>query len=91
MTVKVTTNMISDWYVEPEHASLIEKISTLASQGLTMKAIAETLNNDGYKSHSGRAFYSELVGALISKYRKKAKARFIQKDVTMWNEDGGIA
>lgn len=56
-----------------------------------MKAIAETLNNEGYKSHSGRAFYSELVGALISKYRKKAKARFIQKDVTMWNEDGGIA
>ena len=75
VTLNITTNTLSDWYVEPEHATLISTISRLASQGLTMKAIAETLNAQGLKSHSGRAFYSELVGALISKYRKKEKSR----------------
>ncbi len=90
MTVKVTTNTISDWFVEPDHATLITTISTLAEQGLPMKAIAETLNEQGFVSHSGKAFYPELVGALISKYRKKAKSRYVHKSVNMKNEDGGV-
>ena len=89
VTITVTTNTLSDWYVEPEHATLISTISSLASQGLTMKAIAETLNTKGLKSHSGRAFYSELVGALISKYRKKEKSRFVDKTMSIVNKDGG--
>ena len=89
VTLTITTNTLSDWYIEPEHATLISTISSLASQGLTMKAIAETLNAQGFKSHSGRAFYSELVGALISKYRKKAKSRYVEKTISVVNLDGG--
>jgi hypothetical protein len=90
VTVKVTTNAISDWFVEPDHSTLIKAISTLAEQGLAMKAIAETLNEQGFVSHTGKAFYPELVGALISKYRKKAKSRYVHKSVNMKNEDGGV-
>jgi hypothetical protein len=89
VTLTITTNTLSDWYVEPEHATLISTISRLASQGLTMKEIAETLNDQGLKSHSGRAFYSELVGALISKYRKKEKSRYVDKTMSVENKDGG--
>jgi hypothetical protein len=89
VTLTITTNTLSDWYVEPGHATLISTISSLASQGLTMKAIAETLNAQGFKSHSGQAFYSELVGALISKYRKKAKSRYVEKTLSVVNLDGG--
>ena len=89
MTVTVTTNTLSDFYIDPEHGALIERISSLSEQGLTMKAIAETLNEQGFLSHSGRAFYPELVGALISKYRKKAKSRYVHKSISMTNEDGG--
>jgi hypothetical protein len=89
VTLTITTNTLSDWYVEPEHATLISTISDLASQGLTMKAIADSLNAQGFKSHSGRAFYSELVGALISKYRKKAKSRYVEKTLSVVNLDGG--
>jgi Recombinase len=89
VTLTITTNTLSDWYVEPQHATLISTISSLASEGLTMKAIAETLNAQGFKSHSGRAFYSELVGALISKYRKKEKSRYIVKTMSVVNKDGG--
>ena len=89
MNVVVTTNTISEWFVEPEHAALIQMISSLASQGLTMKAIAENLNEQGLRSHTGKAFYPELVGALISKYRKKATSRYVNKSVTLTNKDGG--
>ena len=89
MTLTITTNTLSDWYVEPEHSTLISTISSLASQGLTMKAIADSLNAQGFKSHSGRAFYSELVGALISKYRKKVKSRYVDKTISVVNLDGG--
>ena len=88
-TITITTNTVSDWFVEPSHAALISTISSFASQGMTMKAIAEALNEQGYVSHSGKAFYPELVGALISKYRKKASSRYIHKSVIMKNEDGG--
>ena len=91
MTVTVTTNTISDWFVEPNHAVLIDTISSLASRGLSMKSIADTLNEQGYASHSGKAFYPELVGALISKYRKKAKSRYIHKSLILKNENGGFA
>lgn len=90
MTVTVTTNTLSDFYIAPEHEALIERISTLSEQGLTMKSIAEVLNGESYKSHTGKPFYSELVGALVSKYRKKAKERFISKEVTFRNENGGL-
>ena len=89
VTLTITTNTLSDWYVEPEHATLISTISSLASQGLTMKAISDSLNAQGFKSHSGRAFYSALVGALISKYRKKAKSRYVEKTISVVNLDGG--
>jgi hypothetical protein len=91
VTVTVTTNTISDWFVEPEHAALITTISSLAGKGLTMKAIAEALNEQGFLSHSGKVFYPELVGALISKYRKKAKSRYVHKSIIMKNEEGGSA
>jgi hypothetical protein len=55
-----------------------------------MKSIAETLNREGYKSHTGKPFYSELVGALISKYRRKAKERFVRKETVLNNEQGGL-
>ena len=55
-----------------------------------MKSIAETLNWEGYKSHTGKPFYSELVGALISKYRRKAREWFVRKWVTMTNHDGEL-
>jgi hypothetical protein len=91
VTVTVTTNTLSDFYIAPEHEALIERISTLSEQGLTMKAIAETLNEQDFLSHSGKAFYPELVGALISKYRKKAKSRYVHKSIRMTNEEGGAA
>ena len=91
VTLTITTNTLSDWYVEPEHATLISTISSLASQGLTMKVISEALNEQGFLSHSGKAFYPDLVGALVSKYRKKAKSRYVHKSITMTNEEGGSA
>lgn len=89
MAVTVTTNTISDWFVYPEHAALIATISNLSVRGLTMKAIAEALNEQGFRSHSGKIFYPELVGALISKYRKKSKSRYVHKSISMTNEHGG--
>lgn len=86
----VTTNTLSDFYIDPKHGALIERISTLSEQGLTMKSIAETLNEEGCTSHTGKPFYSELVGALVSKYRKKAKGRFVRKELTFRNENGGL-
>ena len=50
-----------------------------------MKSIAETLNREGYKSHTGKPFYSELLGALISKYRRKARERFLHQSVEFQN------
>jgi hypothetical protein len=79
VTVKVTTNTLSDFYIDPEHRALIERIFSLSKHGITMKSIADTLNGEGYRSHTGKSFYSELVGALISKYIKKALARFFGK------------
>ena len=67
VTITVTTNTLSDFYIDPEHEALIDRISSLSEQGLTMKAIAEALNEQGFLSHSGKAFYPKLVGALISK------------------------
>jgi len=89
VTVTVTTNTLSDFYIDPEHGALIERISSLSKLGMTMKSIADSLNEEGYKSHKGKPFYSELVGALISKYRKKAKLRHFNKSISMKNEGGG--
>lgn len=89
MTVTVTTNTLGDWFVEPEHAALIDTISTLAEQGCSQKEVAEKLNQQGFVSHTGKAFYAKLVGALISKYRRKAQLRFTTKQTTLVNLDGG--
>ena len=51
MVLTITTNTLSDWYVEPEHATLISTISSLASEGLTKsRYIVKTMsivNKDG--------------------------------------------
>jgi hypothetical protein len=91
VTVTVTTNTLSDFYIDPEHGALIERVFSLSKLGLTMKSIADTLNGEGFLSHSGKVFYPELVGALISKYRKKDKSRYLNKTVILKNEDGGLA
>ena len=91
VTVTVTTNTLSYFYIDPEHQALIDRIFSLSKLGLTMKSIAETLNSEGYKSHTGKPFYSELVGALVSKYRLKARERFVQKEVVFRHENGGVA
>ena len=62
----VTTNTISEWWVDPVHASLNSRIAGLAEQGLTMQNIAENLNGEGLRSATGKLFYAELVGALLS-------------------------
>jgi hypothetical protein len=85
-TITVTTNTLSDFYIDPEHQVLIERIFCLSKLGLTMKSIADTLNSEGYKSHTGKSFYSELVGALVSKYRRKARERFVRKETALKNE-----
>lgn len=74
----VTTNTISEWWVDPKHAALNSRIAGLAEQGLTMQAIAETLNSEGLRSGTGKPFYAELVGALLSKARRKSWARTVQ-------------
>ena len=89
-SVTVMTNTLSDFYIDSDHQVLIDRISALSKQGLTMKSIAETLNWEGYKSHTGKPFYSALVGALISKYRRKAREWFVRKWVTMTNHDGEL-
>ncbi len=61
-TVTVTTNTLSDFYIAPQHQDLIERIFSLSKLGMTMKAIAETLNEEGCTSHTGKPFNSELVG-----------------------------
>jgi hypothetical protein len=82
--------MLCDFDIDPEHPTLIDRNSNLSDQGSTMKAIAETLNGEGCKPHSGKPFYSELVGVWVSKYRRKARERFSRKVVTLTNEDGGL-
>lgn len=90
VTVTVTTNTLSYFYIDPEHQALIDRIFSLSKLGLTMKSIAKTLNSEGYKSHKGKPFYSELVGALVSKYRRKARERFVRKETVLNNEQGGL-
>jgi Recombinase len=90
VTVTVTTNTLSYFYIDQEHQALIDRIFSLSKLGLTMKSIAETLNGEGYKSHTGKPFYSELVGALVSKYRRKARERFVRKETVLNNEQGGL-
>jgi hypothetical protein len=81
VTLKLTTNMLSDFHIDKEHKALKERISDLYKQGLTMQAIADTLNKQGLKSQTGLKFYGELIGALISKYRRRAGAKFRQIEV----------
>ena len=44
----------------------------MAARGLTMQAIAEALNGEGLRSVTGKPFYAKLVGALLSKTRRKS-------------------
>ena len=79
MTAPVMTNTLSDLYIDPEHQVLIAHIFNLPKLGFTMQSIAETLNKEGYNSHTGKPFYSDLVAALVSKYQQKTRERLVRK------------
>lgn len=79
----VTTNTISEWRVQPEHSALNAKIVAFAEQGLPMQAVADTLNAEGVLSVTGKPFYAELVGALLSKARRKNRGRHVSTVVDM--------
>lgn len=79
----VTTNTISEWWVDPVHAALNSRIVAMAEQGLTMQAIAEALSGEGLRSVTGKPLYAELVGALLSKARRKNRGRYVSTLVGM--------
>ena len=79
--VEITTNTLAVVQLEPAHAGLINRIRTLAESGLTNAQVAHELNRQGVKSHSGRDFYAQLVGALVSKYRRSEKEKRVDKIV----------
>ena len=79
----VTTNTISEWWVDPVHAALNTRIAGLAEQGLPMQVISDTLNREGVLSVTGKPFYAELVGALLSKFRRKNSGRHVSTVVDM--------
>jgi hypothetical protein len=53
------------------------KIVALAGQGLTMQAIADTLNKQGVLSVTGKPFYAGLIGAFLSKTRRRDSGRYV--------------
>ena len=84
--VEITTNTLAVVQLEPAHAELINRIRTLAESGLTNAQVAHELNRQGVKSHSGRDFYAQLVGALVSKYRRSEKEKRVDKIVKMFQK-----
>ena len=84
--VEITTNTLAVVQLEPAHAGLINRIRTLAESGLTNAQVAHELNRQGVKSHSGRDFYAQLVGALVSKYRRSEKEKRVDKIVKMFQK-----
>ena len=82
--VEITTNTLAVVQLEPAHAGLINRIRTLAESGLTNAQVAHELNRQGVKSHSGRDFYAQLVGALVSKYKRTAGSKFKEVKVKIF-------
>jgi hypothetical protein len=84
--VEITTNTLAVVQLEPAHVELINRIRTLAESGLTNAQVAHELNRQGVKSHSGRDFYAQLVGALVSKYRRSEKDKWVEKIVKIFQK-----
>ena len=84
--VEITTNTLAVVQLEPAHAGVINRIRTLAEGGLTNAQVAHELNRQGVKSHSGRDFYAQLVGALVSKYRRSDKSKQVDKTVKIFQK-----
>ena len=82
--VEITTNTLAVVQLDPAHAGLINRIRTLADSGLTNAQVALELNREGVKSHSGRDFYAQLVGALVSKYRRSERSKRVEKIVKIF-------
>ena len=82
--VEITTNTLAVVQLEPAHAGLINRIRTLAESGLTNAQVAQELNREGIKSHSGRDFYAQLIGALVSKYRRSEQGRRVEKIIKIF-------
>lgn len=82
--VEITTNTLAVVQLDPAHAGLINRIQTLADSGLTNAQVALELNREGVKSHSGRDFYGQLVGALVSKYKRTAGSKFKEVKVKIF-------
>lgn len=75
--VVVTTNTLCEVWMGEDHRSLINRIKGLASSGLTNAQVAQELTRQGVKSRTGRDFYAELVGALMSKYKRAEAKKFL--------------
>ena len=82
----VTTNTVSVWNVDPKHDALNTRIAGLAAQGLTMQWIAEALNEEGVRSVTGKTFHAALIGALLSKFRRKQSDHYSLTVVMMIRE-----
>ena len=83
VTINIATNTLGYWHVEPAHAELIDLVKRLAGGGLTNLQVAQQLNALGIKSHTGRDFYPQLIGALLSKYRRKEAARSVKMEFSV--------
>ena len=75
--VVVTTNTLCEIWMDEDHRSLIDRIKGLARSGLTYAQVAQELTRQGVKSRTGRDFYAELVGALMSKYKRAEAKKFV--------------
>jgi len=82
--VEITTNTLAVVQLDPAHAGLINRIRTLGESGLTNAQVAQELNREGIKSHSGRDFYAQLIGALVSKYRRSEQGRRVEKTIKIF-------
>ena len=84
--VEITTNTLAVVQLDSAHAGLINRIQTLADSGLTNAEVAYELNGQGIRSHSGRNFYAQLVGALVSKYRRSERGKRVKKIVKIFQK-----
>lgn len=85
--VVLTTNTLCEVWMDEGHRSLIDRIKELDDSGLTNAQVAAELNRQGVKSRRGRDFYAELVGALVSKYKRTAASKFVDIKVKIFVEN----
>jgi hypothetical protein len=81
--VVVTTNTLCEIWMDEDHRSLIDRIKGLANSGLTNAQVAQELTRQGVKSRTGRVFYAELVGALMSKYKRAEASKFVDMAINI--------